>query len=76
MFNFAGPRTSNVNGWYPIPPLNLTDADTSLIFVAANSVSYEVSVFDPLYAANTSFSVNDQPWVSTEVLYELLTVFC
>jgi hypothetical protein len=63
MINYAGPRTSNPSGWYPIAPLNLTDADTSLIFVAANSVVYESPVFDPLYQANTSFPEGDQTWV-------------
>jgi hypothetical protein len=44
------------SGWEPIPPLNRTDADVTLIFIAPNSVVYETPVDDPVFSAHSTNS--------------------
>lgn len=38
--------------WVPFPPLNRTDADVHLIYVAGNSILYENPVEDPVFSAH------------------------
>jgi hypothetical protein len=42
--------------WEPIPPLNRTDADVTLIFIAPNSILYESPVDDPVFSAHLTNS--------------------
>ncbi|KAG8526380.1 uncharacterized protein KY384_000373 [Bacidia gigantensis] len=39
--------------WYPIPELNRTDADVTIMFLAPNTVSYLSPVYDPWFHATT-----------------------
>jgi len=40
----------------PIPALNTTNADLSLLFIAANSIAYQQPVDDPVFAAHIHFN--------------------
>ncbi|KAH6708862.1 hypothetical protein BKA61DRAFT_696736 [Leptodontidium sp. MPI-SDFR-AT-0119] len=42
--------------WSPIPALNRTDADVSLVILAQNSVAYIEPVDDPFFAAHVDFN--------------------
>ncbi|KAL9131417.1 MAG: hypothetical protein Q9217_000631 [Psora testacea] len=41
------------NGWKPVAALNRSDGDVSIMFLASNSVQYEVPVHDPFFSATT-----------------------
>jgi hypothetical protein len=41
--------------WNPIPALNRTDADVSILFMSQNSLTYYKPVYDPWFLANGSF---------------------
>lgn len=51
----AGPSTG---GWDPLPEINRTDADVTLIFLMQNSVSYSEPVDDPIFAAHTTLDLS------------------
>ncbi|KAL8819482.1 MAG: hypothetical protein Q9223_002094 [Gallowayella weberi] len=48
--------TASPNGWVPIPALNRSDGDVTLVLLAANSIVYENPVTDPFFAATTEYS--------------------
>ncbi|KAL8824813.1 MAG: hypothetical protein Q9170_008033 [Blastenia crenularia] len=50
LFAFAGDPNQP---WEPISALNRTDADVSIFFLAANSITYSQPVTDPFYTATT-----------------------
>jgi len=55
----ASAGTAQVTGTFePVPALNTTDADLSLLFIAANSVYYSEPCGDPIFSANTYYSSN------------------
>lgn len=63
--SFSALGGQNANGWKPIPALDATDADLSLMFVSANSVSYNQPVDDPIFAAHQPLQVDN-----TTTIYE------
>ena len=48
------------NDWFPIPQLNSTDADLTLLFLSAYAITYPAPVDDPIFAAH-------KPWNSSGV---------
>jgi hypothetical protein len=44
-------QNSSTNAWFPIPELNRTDADVTLMFVMSNSIYYDVPNTDPIFSA-------------------------
>jgi hypothetical protein len=44
---------SDATGWTPIPPLQVTDANTAAFFLSSNSVEYLSPVTDPWFMATT-----------------------
>jgi len=57
VFASAG-TTEATGGFEPVPALNTTDADLSLLFISANSVYYSEPCGDPVFSANTPYSSN------------------
>ncbi|KAK4697740.1 hypothetical protein P7C71_g386, partial [Lecanoromycetidae sp. Uapishka_2] len=56
------------SGWLPVPALNRTDADVSILFLTQNSVSYTSPVADPFFSAN--IVINDTVDGVTDTTYE------
>lgn len=46
------------SSWEPVSPLNRTDADITLIFIASNSVMYDTPVDDPVFSAHAISNLN------------------
>ena len=51
---YRGFSDTGNNSWIPIPSLNRTDADVSLVFITANLVTYSTPVNDVVFQANGS----------------------
>lgn len=41
------------NAWNPIPALNRTDADVSIVGIAPNSIRFDTVADDPIFSAHT-----------------------
>ena len=54
--SFEAIAGTDSRGWIPIPALQRTDADVTIIFLAPNAVGYTSPVYDPLYVATTAFN--------------------
>ncbi|KAH0170655.1 hypothetical protein KCU67_g2540, partial [Aureobasidium melanogenum] len=54
--DMANPR--QFNSWVPIPELNRTDADVSVIFINQNSIKYNGPVDDVVFSAHTSRAIS------------------
>ena len=52
----AGP-IGLTGGWDPVPEINRTDADVSIIFLSQNGVTYAEPVDDPLFGAHVRLDV-------------------
>ncbi|KAK5946636.1 hypothetical protein PMZ80_000779 [Knufia obscura] len=53
-------------GFTPVPAMNTTDADQSLVFIAANSVTYSEPCGDPIFSANSFYSSNSSGIISEQ----------
>lgn len=46
--------------WHPVPELNHSDADVTIVFVMGNAVSYQLPVNDPIFAAHKTYTGSGQ----------------
>lgn len=47
----AGPIDHDQGGYIPVPAMNVSNADISLLFIAPNSVRYQEPCYDPVFSA-------------------------
>ena len=59
--------------WIPIPELNRTDADVSVVFLSQNSVYYLAPVDDPFFAAHTLIGPTDDVKDDTYIMDHAIT---
>lgn len=55
--SFVAYAGASHGGWDPIPALNRTDGDVSILFLTPNSITYQEPVTDPFYSATTPNTV-------------------
>ncbi|ETN39471.1 uncharacterized protein HMPREF1541_05695 [Cyphellophora europaea CBS 101466] len=60
-------------GWAPIPELARSDADVTLIFLAANAIKYYEANSDPFYSSN--FEANAGTLLGSDVRYYIADEF-
>ena len=65
-YSYVGDDTKDSADWHPLPGLKREDADITIMFLAANSVSYRAPVYDPLFMA----TIKDNYTLDGEVVYQ------
>ncbi len=55
-FSASAGTDHTTGGFQPVPAINTTDADLSLLFIAANSVAYSEPCADPIFSANIPYN--------------------
>ncbi|KAK0280294.1 hypothetical protein LTR54_001095 [Friedmanniomyces endolithicus] len=58
--------------WMPIPELNRTDADVTLLILAQNSIDYNVPCDDPWFSAHQVRNDTSQTWYVGDHYFNLL----
>ena len=53
--------------WLPIDELNQTDSDLTLLFLAGNSIRYDVNVSDPWFSANAVYGDPGSSYIAPDL---------